>query len=62
MWWGGALWLLSAFLDRADGELAPILIGASVGATAMMLITAIRLLRLPDITRNSSPGQTTEAR
>ncbi len=21
-WWGGALWLLSAFLDRADGELA----------------------------------------
>jgi archaetidylinositol phosphate synthase len=22
MWWGGCLWLLSAFLDRADGELA----------------------------------------
>ena len=22
MWWGGWLWLLSAFLDRADGELA----------------------------------------
>jgi archaetidylinositol phosphate synthase len=22
MWWGGSLWLLSAFLDRADGELA----------------------------------------
>ena len=22
MWWGGALWLVSAFLDRADGELA----------------------------------------
>jgi archaetidylinositol phosphate synthase len=22
MWWGGGLWLLSAFLDRADGELA----------------------------------------
>ena len=21
-WWGGALWLASAFLDRADGELA----------------------------------------
>ncbi len=21
-WWGGALWLVSAFLDRADGELA----------------------------------------
>ena len=21
-WWGGGLWLLSAFLDRADGELA----------------------------------------
>ena len=21
-WWGGALWLLSAFLDRVDGELA----------------------------------------
>jgi archaetidylinositol phosphate synthase len=21
-WWGGTLWLLSAFLDRADGELA----------------------------------------
>jgi phosphatidylglycerophosphate synthase len=24
MWWGGALWLVSAFLDRADGELARI--------------------------------------
>jgi archaetidylinositol phosphate synthase len=24
MWWGGALWLASAFLDRADGELARI--------------------------------------
>lgn len=24
MWWGGALWLISAFLDRADGELARI--------------------------------------
>jgi archaetidylinositol phosphate synthase len=24
MWWGGGLWLLSAFLDRADGELARI--------------------------------------
>lgn len=24
MWWGGALWFLSAFLDRADGELARI--------------------------------------
>ena len=23
-WWGGSLWLLSAFLDRADGELARI--------------------------------------
>jgi phosphatidylglycerophosphate synthase len=23
-WWGGALWLVSAFLDRADGELARI--------------------------------------
>lgn len=23
-WWGGGLWLLSAFLDRADGELARI--------------------------------------
>ncbi len=22
MWWGGALWFCSAFLDRADGELA----------------------------------------
>ena len=22
IWWGGALWLLSAFLDRVDGELA----------------------------------------
>jgi phosphatidylglycerophosphate synthase len=22
LWWGGGLWLLSAFLDRADGELA----------------------------------------
>ncbi len=22
VWWGGALWLVSAFLDRADGELA----------------------------------------
>ena len=22
MWWGGGLWLISAFLDRADGELA----------------------------------------
>jgi archaetidylinositol phosphate synthase len=22
MWWGGGLWVLSAFLDRADGELA----------------------------------------
>lgn len=22
MWWGGGLWLFSAFLDRADGELA----------------------------------------
>ncbi len=22
LWWGGWLWLLSAFLDRADGELA----------------------------------------
>jgi phosphatidylglycerophosphate synthase len=22
MWWGGSLWLVSAFLDRADGELA----------------------------------------
>lgn len=22
IWWGGGLWLLSAFLDRADGELA----------------------------------------
>lgn len=21
-WWGGSMWLLSAFLDRADGELA----------------------------------------
>jgi archaetidylinositol phosphate synthase len=21
-WWGGALWIVSAFLDRADGELA----------------------------------------
>jgi archaetidylinositol phosphate synthase len=24
MWWGGGLWLISAFLDRADGELARI--------------------------------------
>lgn len=24
MWWGGGLWLASAFLDRADGELARI--------------------------------------
>ncbi len=24
MWWGGGIWLLSAFLDRADGELARI--------------------------------------
>jgi len=24
LWWGGALWLTSAFLDRADGELARI--------------------------------------
>ncbi len=24
MWWGGGLWVLSAFLDRADGELARI--------------------------------------
>jgi phosphatidylglycerophosphate synthase len=24
MWWGGAWWFLSAFLDRADGELARI--------------------------------------
>jgi archaetidylinositol phosphate synthase len=24
MWWGGGLWLVSAFLDRADGELARI--------------------------------------
>ena len=24
LWWGGALWLISAFLDRADGELARI--------------------------------------
>jgi archaetidylinositol phosphate synthase len=24
MWWGGWLWLVSAFLDRADGELARI--------------------------------------
>jgi len=24
MWWGGALWVVSAFLDRADGELARI--------------------------------------
>jgi phosphatidylglycerophosphate synthase len=24
MWWGGGVWLLSAFLDRADGELARI--------------------------------------
>ena len=23
-WWGGALWIVSAFLDRADGELARI--------------------------------------
>ena len=23
-WWGGSLWLVSAFLDRADGELARI--------------------------------------
>jgi len=22
MWWGGGIWLVSAFLDRADGELA----------------------------------------
>ena len=22
LWWGGGLWLVSAFLDRADGELA----------------------------------------
>jgi archaetidylinositol phosphate synthase len=22
MWWGGSIWLLSTFLDRADGELA----------------------------------------
>jgi archaetidylinositol phosphate synthase len=24
LWWGGGLWLVSAFLDRADGELARI--------------------------------------
>jgi archaetidylinositol phosphate synthase len=24
MWWGGGFWMLSAFLDRADGELARI--------------------------------------
>jgi phosphatidylglycerophosphate synthase len=24
LWWGGGIWLLSAFLDRADGELARI--------------------------------------
>jgi archaetidylinositol phosphate synthase len=24
MWWGGGLWMISAFLDRADGELARI--------------------------------------
>jgi archaetidylinositol phosphate synthase len=24
LWWGGGLWLISAFLDRADGELARI--------------------------------------
>jgi phosphatidylglycerophosphate synthase len=24
LWWGGAIWLLSALLDRADGELARI--------------------------------------
>ncbi len=24
VWWGGGVWLLSAFLDRADGELARI--------------------------------------
>ena len=40
------------------GWLAPILIGASVGATAMMLITAIRLLRLPDAASEPSSGQT----
>jgi len=41
------------------GWLAPILVGASVGATAMMLLTAIRLVRLPDVTTESSSGHTT---
>ena len=31
LWWGGALWLVSAFLDRADGELARIGNMQSVG-------------------------------
>jgi len=44
------------------GWLAPILVGASVGATAMMLITAIRLLRLPMAASDSSAGQATQAR
>jgi archaetidylinositol phosphate synthase len=44
------------------GWLAPILVGASVGATAMMVITAIRLLRLPVAARESSPEQVTQAR
>jgi hypothetical protein len=44
------------------GWLAPILVGASVGATAMMVITAIRLLRLPVAARDSSPEQATQAR
>lgn len=40
------------------GWLAPILIGASVGATAMMLITAVRLLRVRRQTDMSAPTRT----
>jgi hypothetical protein len=37
------------------GWLSPILVGASVGATAMMLITGLRLLRLRGAAARSRP-------
>jgi len=47
-----ALWLgLAAVIEKAalrlgrSGWLSPILVGAAVGATVMMLITGVRLLR-----------------
>jgi phosphatidylserine synthase len=43
--WGGALWLVSAFLDRADGELARVGNMMSAAAVCSTLMAGVILAR-----------------